>query len=295
MRKETARFWMLLAVALAVTARTLQLQLFYDPAAGFTTDGGWLSGVVLGLAAVAVFLPFIRTEGREIVFSAQRRVFCGAAALLCGNSLLFGTLMNIKIGIPPESTLSFSALSRSVYAVHLAASALAGVAMLYLAVCHFMGWAPFEKARWLCLLPVLAVGTKALYIFAMFTPEDSTFVNLLNLVALALLLGFFTQLGRACADAEPPVQQRPMLLYAAGAAAVGLVSSLPNLFCLLANVPCVHSADTAHLISVAGLSFYALAAAMGMGQRYVFRRLRRPVYTQGQKVHDFAQENGQNE
>ena len=34
--------------------------------------------------------------------------------------------------------------------------------MLYLAVCHFMGWAPFEKARWLCLLPVLRLAVRYL-------------------------------------------------------------------------------------------------------------------------------------
>ena len=295
MKDGLMRFLILLTVLAAVAVRAVQLLLFYDADTGFTTDGGWLSGVLLGLAALGVLLPYLRTEGNDVFYPKKQQLFCGVAASAAGCGLVAGACMAALQGAPAVEVMSFSLLTRGAYVFYLVASALAGISLLYVALCYFGGWRPFENIRWLCLFPVLAMGAKALYLFAVYTPEDSAFVNLLNLGALALLLGFFTHLGRGYADGQPTGSLKPLLLYASGAAVVGLASSVPNLLCWLLGIPCVQSADIPHLLAVGGVSVYALAVALGAYVRDRSRHFRRPVARCEQKVDNFAQELSQNE
>ena len=295
MKDGLMRFSILLTTLAATAVRTAQLLLFYDADTGFTTDGGWLSGVLLGLAALGVFVPYIRTEGKDVFFPRKQRLLCGLAALVAGGGLLTGAGMAALQGMPSAAVMTFSALTRGAYVFYLVASVLAGVSLLYAALCHFGGWNPFEKIRWLCLFPVLAIAAKALYLFAVYTPEDNAFVNLLNLGSLALLLGFFTHLGRGYADGDPVGSQKPLLLYAGGAAVAGLASSVPNLLCWVQGIPCVQSADISHLLAVGCVSVYALAMALGAYVQERSRHFKRPAVREEQKVDNFAQELGQNE
>ena len=294
MKNGALRIALVLTALLATVVRGVQLVFFYDAQTGFTADGGWMSGVLLGFLVLGVFLPYVCTEDKTVVFPVRRQPLAGLGALVGGLGLLAGAAMALLQGLPSAAVLAFSALTRGAYVLYLLFSALAGVSLLYGAVCHFAGRPLFEGARWLCLFPVLAVTCKALYLFAVYTPEDGTFVNFLNLTALGLQLGFFTHLGRTCMDDREGVSRRALLLYAGGAAAAGLASSVPNLLCWGLGLPCVQSADMTHLLSVACAALYALTLALGASLRPRVRRFRRSGLQKEEKVDNFAQELGQN-
>ena len=265
---------LVLGMALLCTAaRCVQLFLFFDAESGFTTDGGWLSALVVVLAGLSLLLPVWRVDGRELVLPEGRRVLCGLAALLGGLAMLAGAVFAVLAGPPVSSAMLFSLLTRGTYVACVATTALGGIALCWLGVCHLLGRAPFAGCRWLCLLPVLTVGVRALYLFAVYSPEDLAFSNLLNWGALVLLLCFFTRLGRAFTAEEVPESLPPeLLVFAAGAAAVGLACSAPNLLCLALGRACVRSADTAHQLTVLGMALYALAFALSLCIRQRRRR-----------------------
>ena len=84
---------------------------------------------------------------------------------------------------------------------------------------------------------------------------------------------FVTRLGRAFTAEEVPESLPPeLLVFAAGAAAVGLACSAPNLLCLALGRACVRSADTAHQLTVLGMALYALAFALSLCIRQRRRR-----------------------
>lgn len=233
-----------------IALRTAQLIFFFDSSTGFLHDSGLLSGLVVVLVLAAVLIPALYMRRHELVASDPGHQFsCGIGAVLAAIGTVVATVADLRALLAAASPFSFLAI--------LAADVMLLIPLAALAAGHLRGDPLFNGYTALGLLPILALAIRAVYLFAVYTPTNTSFVNLLNLSALALLIGFFCGVAYLATD-HPAPPRLSLLLCGCAAAVCGLIASVPPLICVLMNQPCPSSADTAHLLATGALSVYAL-------------------------------------
>ena len=239
-----------LAALAGIALRTAQLYFFFDSTTGFLHDSGLFSILLVVLAIASALIPALYMRRHELIYTEpQPQPGTGSGAILAAAGTLAAALLDIRQLLASSSLASFAAV--------LVADGLMLIPLCALAAGHFRGESLFNGHTALGLLPILALGIRAVYLFAVYTPTNSSFVNLLNLCALACQTAFFCSLAYLATDGEE-APRLSLLLCGSAAAVIGLSASVPQLICLALARPCPASADPSHLLQTAALSVYAL-------------------------------------